>query len=278
MRGRQQLLACSAVVTLITMSGCSLFPDRHAGERPARTAPGPIANASESSPAPSSGDTQRLSPPVAATMAPADVASKEGSESQVNARTSPTAPEPVPASLRGAPAPAWHVGDHWSFRWESSQGQGEYTWTVARVETLDGAPHYVVKTGDREIYFRVRDLATSLETRSGAVELRHTPPRMSYSWPLTPGTMWRQPLTELKGSDAQPADRTIAWKIEDEERISVGAGAFETLKIVARHDHHKSEVMYEMWYAPAAKQWVRLKEHFPSGIRYREMTELALAR
>jgi hypothetical protein len=64
--------------------------------------------------------------------------------------------------------------------------------------------------------------------------------------------------------------------IEREERITVGAGEFDTLKIVARHDHHKSQVMYEMWYAPEAKQWVRLKEHFPSGIRYREMTDLAL--
>jgi hypothetical protein len=272
MRGRQQLIGCSAIVTLLAMSGCSLFADRLPGERLARTAQEPIAHASRSPAALSSGGVRAVKQPGAAVTAPADTASKNRSESPT------TAPEPVPASLRGAPAPTWQVGDHWSFRWESAQGQGEYTWTVARIEALDGAPHYVVKAGDREIYIRVRDLATSLETRSGAVELRHTPPRMSYSWPLTPGTMWRQSLTEWKGPDTEAADRTIAWKIEDEERISVGAGAFETLKIVARHDHHKSEVMYEMWYAPEAKQWVRLREHFPSGIRYREMTELALAR
>jgi hypothetical protein len=100
---------------------------------------------------------------------------------------------------------------------------------------------------------------------------------MSFSWPLTPGTMWRQTVTELKGREADAADRTIAWTIEREERITVGAGEFDTLVIVARHDHYKSQVMYEMWYAPGAKQWVRLKEHFPSGIRYREMTDLELA-
>jgi hypothetical protein len=37
--------------------------------------------------------------------------------------TRPAAPEAVPVSLRGVPAPAWHVGDQWSFRWESAQGQ-----------------------------------------------------------------------------------------------------------------------------------------------------------
>ena len=187
----------------------------------------------------------------------------------------PAAPEPVPVSLRGVPAPEWHVGDQWSFRWESAQGQGEYVWTVTRIQALDGVPHYVVASGPREIYFRVRDLATSLETKSGAAELRHTPARMSYSWPLTPGTMWRQSLTEDKPGER--AERTIAWTIEGEERVRIDAGAFDTLKIVARHDRYKSAIMYEMWYAPEARQWVRLKEYFPSGTRYRELTDLALA-
>jgi hypothetical protein len=57
----------------------------------------------------------------------------------------------------------------------------------------------------------------------------------------------------------------------------VEAGTFDTLKIVARHGRHDSPaVMYEMWYAPKVKQWVRLKEHSPKGIRYRELTDFAL--
>jgi len=34
--------------------------------------------------------------------------------------------------------------------------------------------------------------------------------------------------------------------------------------------------MYEMWYAPEPEKWVRLKEHFPAGLRYRELTALSL--
>lgn len=183
----------------------------------------------------------------------------------------------MPAGLRGEPVPVWHVGDQWAFRWESSEGQGEYVWTVNRVELLEGVEQYVIKSGPREIFYRARDLATTLETRSGAAEVRHVPPRLSFSWPLRPGTMWRQTLSEEQGAAPRTVDRTIAWKVEDLERIRVEAGTFDTLKIVARHERHDSPaVMYEMWYAPKAKQWVRLKEHFPWGIRYRELTDFAL--
>jgi hypothetical protein len=187
-----------------------------------------------------------------------------------------TAPE-VPAALRGVSAPVWQIGDQWGFRWESGEGQGEYVWTVDRTEVVDGVEHYVVTSGPREIYYRARDLATSLELLGGAVQVRNVPPRTGFSWPLTPGTIWEQTLTEEKGPDRFPADRTIAWHIEGKERVRVEAGTFETLRIVARHGHYQSAaVMYEMWYAPEVKQWVRLREHFPSGVRHRELTEFAL--
>jgi hypothetical protein len=196
------------------------------------------------------------------------------------ARPAPAPPEAIdlmPAALSGEPAPVWRVGDQWAFRWESSEGQGEYVWTVDRMESLEGVEQYVIKSGPREIFYRARDLATTLETRSGAAEVRHVPPRLSFSWPLRPGTMWRQTLTEEQGAEPRTVDRTIAWRVEEQERIRVEAGSFDTLKIVARHERHDSAaVMYEMWYAPKVKQWVRLKEHFPSGIRYRELTDFAL--
>jgi hypothetical protein len=189
----------------------------------------------------------------------------------------PPAEPVVPAALRGVSAPVWHVGDQWAFRWESTDGQGDYVWTVDRIETIEGVEQYVIKSGPRELYFRTRDLATTLETFDGAVQVKHVPPRTSFSWPLTPGTIWEQSYTEEKGPDRLPFDRTIGWTIEARERVRVDAGTFDALRIVARHGHHQSDdVMYEMWYAPEVKQWVRLKEHFPAGIRYRELTEFAL--
>jgi hypothetical protein len=173
-------------------------------------------------------------------------------------------PVALPATA-GPAAPTWRVGDQWAFRWESADGQGEYVWTVDRVERLAGVEHYVVRSGPREIYFRAADLATSLETLSGRVERRNLPPRLGFSWPLSTGAMWRQRYVE-EGDDRTAAERAIDWTVEDADTVRVDGGSFETLHIVARY-YPTPDVVYEMWYAPAVKQWVRLKEYFPAGIR-----------
>lgn len=192
------------------------------------------------------------------------------------------APSPAPAPSivpsvplpRGPAAPVWHVGDQWAFRWESAEGQGEYVWTVDRREVIGGAEHYVIRSGPREIYFRATDLATSLETMAGRVERRNLPPRLGFSWPLSAGAMWRQRY--LEEGDARPsAERTIDWTVEGADDVRVEGGNFRALRIVARY-YPTPDIMYEMWYAPAVKQWVRLKEHFPSGIRSRELTDFNL--
>lgn len=181
---------------------------------------------------------------------------------------------PIGSPLHGSAAPVWHVGDQWAFRWQSVDGEGNYTWTVDRLETIDGVEHYVIRSGPREIYFRATDLATSLETLSGRVERRNLPPRVGFSWPLSTGAMWRQRYLE-EGDGLTPAERAIDWAVEGEEYVTVQGGAFRALRIVARF-HPTPELVYEMWYAPAVKQWVRLKEYFPAGVRSRELTDFAL--
>jgi hypothetical protein len=181
---------------------------------------------------------------------------------------------PGGAPLHGSAVPVWHVGDQWAFRWQSADGHGDYTWTVDRFENLDGVVHYVVRSGPREIYFRATDLATSLETLSGRVERRNLPPRVGFSWPLSTGAMWRQRYLE-EGEGLSPAERAIDWAVEGEETVHVQGGAFRALRIAARF-HPTPDLVYEMWYAPAVKQWVRLKEYFPAGVRSRELTDFAL--
>ena len=265
MRRRSPRMLSASIVALV-LTGCAGSAPQPAASRPAPPPAAPAARAAEIAPA---------SPvPTAPSARKPKTTARQPSPPAVTAPV-PAPEPPTPSALRGVAAPVWHVGDQWAFRWESTQGQGEYVWTVDRVEAIDGVDHYVVKSGPREIFYRVRDLATSLETNDKAVQARHVPSRLSFSWPLTPGTIWWQTLTQE--SESQRAQRAIAWEVESEEQIRVEAGTFDTLKIVAWHEFYKSgAVMYEMWYAPKVKQWVRLQEHFPTGIRYRELTEYAL--
>jgi hypothetical protein len=187
---------------------------------------------------------------------------------------SPTAPTAQSRAAQSPTAPVWHVGDQWAFRWESAEGQGAYVWTVDRLQSIAGVKHYVIRSGPREIYFRAVDLATSLETLAGQVERRNLPPRLGFSWPLSPGTMWHQRYVE-EGDARTPAERALDWTVESEDVVRVAGGSFKTLRIVARY-YPTPDVVYEMWYAPEVKQWVRLKEYFPSGIRERELTDFTL--
>jgi hypothetical protein len=77
-------------------------------------------------------------------------------------------------------APVWKPGYEWAYRYESPAGNGTFVWSVDREEALDGVPHYVIKSGAREIFYRKSDLALSRETVDGVVVLKNTPARFYY--------------------------------------------------------------------------------------------------
>jgi hypothetical protein len=73
-------------------------------------------------------------------------------------------------------APVWKPAYEWSYRWESPRGKGTFVWAVDRVEMVDGADYYVVKSGQRrEIFWRKSDFLLLMNKLDGAVESRQTP-------------------------------------------------------------------------------------------------------
>ena len=152
-------------------------------------------------------------------------------------------------------------------------GQGDYLWTVDRPERIDGVEHYVISTGPREIFLRTSDLATSLERAAARVERRNTPARLA-SRGRSPRARRGGSATPRRARGAPPPSG-IAWKVEGEEESPSRPGRSRRCAS-SRGTTTTPAVMYEMWYAPEAKQWVRLKEHFPNGVRYRELTALNL--
>src|SRR2546430_4245772 len=93
------------------------------------------------------------------------------------------ATQPSPASSSLVLAPIWKPGDEWAFRYESPGEKGTYVWSMDREETVNGVPHYVIKTGTREIFYRKSDIAYTRESVSGKVVKQYTPARLRYVWP-----------------------------------------------------------------------------------------------
>jgi len=191
---------------------------------------------------------------------------------QASTPQSGTMASPVSSPSVAGPimAPVWRVGDEWEYAYKSPSDSGTYVWSVTRIETLDGVEHYVIKSGTREIFYRVSDLASSLERVDGVVVVRHSPSRLSYAWPLTVSKTWEQNSREERPVDRQTTDRNSLWRVEADETVTVLAGTFRTFKIAWRNKTTNA-LLYEMWYAPDVKQWVKIREVLSNGIREREL-------
>jgi hypothetical protein len=191
-----------------------------------------------------------------------------------SAASSSAPPGPIPSSPPGAlgptVAPVWRVGDEWQYAYRSFSGAGTYFWSVDRIQMLDGVEHYVIKSGTREIFYRVSDLAHSLERVRGVIVVRETPSRTSYSWPLEVGKNWEQSYRWEAPVDRQTSDAAARWVVEAEETVTVPAGTFHTLKITWRN-RNTNALIAEMWYAPEVKQFVKEREVLSGGIREREL-------
>ncbi len=172
-------------------------------------------------------------------------------------------------------APIWQVGDEWQYAYKSPSNSGTFMWSVNRVESLEGVPHYVIKTSTREIFHRVSDLASSLERVDGVVVLRETPSRLAYAWPLAVGKSWEQSHRQERPVDRTTTDRNSLYTVDAEETVTVPAGTFRTLKITWRNKNTNA-VNYDMWYAPDVKQWVKIREVLSNGIRERELIAFKL--
>jgi hypothetical protein len=172
--------------------------------------------------------------------------------------------------------PIWSTGDSWDFVSTSTAGgRRTFTWRVDREETVEGVTYYVLKSGTVESFYRKSDLAYSHENRRSSLATRNTPPRLYYVWPLSVGAGWEQTYRHERLEDKQAYDTGYAAAVEAEEVVTVPAGAFQTLKIVYR-DRAKKTVLWEQWYSPKVRHWVRLRDQREEGVRTQDLVKFTL--
>jgi hypothetical protein len=198
-------------------------------------------------------------------QAAADQASKSSA-------TGATPPAAVAATEPSDPlaAPVWTIGSEWAYQWESPTGKGTYVASVVREAQRDGLDCYVLAIGSRESYYTKAHLAWVGDVEGGAETWRNSPPRPQYSWPLAVGKEWEETVTQATPAQRSTSERTWSWTIEREEPLTLRAGTLKTLKIVARNKK-TGALIYEMWYAPAARSYARLREVVRGGVREREL-------
>jgi hypothetical protein len=202
------------------------------------------------------------------------VAAAGAAPSQKRTASTPTSTLGVASAPRSSPdsvlAPSWKPGDQWAYRYDGATGSGTYVWSVDREETIDGVPHYVIKNGTRESFYRKSDIAFTRETVDGVVVSKCTPSRLPFMWPMRVGQTWEQTYLAERPAMRQTYEIVEAAAVEAEETVTVPAGTFKTLKIVYRNKK-TGAIRYEAWYSPELKQAVKFRENLETGTLVREL-------
>ncbi len=180
-----------------------------------------------------------------------------------------------PQSANLSVPPVWKPGDEWAYQYDGPAGKGTYVWSVDREEAIDGVPHYVIKTGTREIFYRKSDFASTRETVDGAIVVKNTPSRLNYVWPMHVGQTWEQIILEERPVARETTERVDSVTVEAEETVTVPAGTFKTLKVV-RRNKKTGATRYEAWYSLELRHVVKLRENLESGLRVRELIAFKL--
>lgn len=182
-----------------------------------------------------------------------------------------TPAEPV-SWTDGVAAPHWNIGDEWAYRYQRPSGTGTFVWNVARVEAIDGDPHYVVRSGtSREIFYREADFAFTRETYEGRVIRANRPSQWRWmDFPLTIGRAWEMRWTDERPPDRQTEDIARRCVAEAPETVTVPAGTFESMRIVCSNPRDGVR-LFTFWYAPAVHHFVRGEFASPAGPEVREL-------
>ena len=208
--------------------------------------------------------------------------SSSAAASRPTAPVSAGRPDPMPerghALSNGLPSPsalpAWKPGFEWHYRWSDQRGSGTYTRTIVAVDAVDGLPCYVMRTGNREIYWSTADLAWVMERMDGKIESRALPEYRRFVWPLEPGKTWMARYQWSHPGEGKTEERARRHRVAGFESVRVPAGTYQAVRVVVT-DAAANKIS-EYWYAPDARWLVKEKLYTPGGVRDRELIYASL--
>ena len=173
--------------------------------------------------------------------------------------------------------PEWKVGSEWAYQYESPSGRGTFVWRLNRVEDLANEPHYVIRAGSREIFYRVADGGFTKETLNGTTvrEVSPSAAQKSVTFPLRVGLLWDMKYSETRPTERRTNDIERRCRAEKEEAVIVPAGTFATIRIDCWNSRTGTWAS-TAWYSPEVTHIV--KEEFALRTGGRESRELLMFR
>jgi len=181
---------------------------------------------------------------------------------------------PPTATRPHAAPPAWKPGFQWHYRWSDPRGSGTYIRAITGEESLDGVPYYVMRTGNRSIYWSKSDLSWFMEQVNGEVEIQAAPAYRKFIWPMEPGKTWVARYQWAQPGEGKTEERFRRHRIVGAESVQVPGGTYQALHVVVTDSAGKK--VNEYWYAPEARWLVKERIYLGQGVRERELIYASL--
>lgn len=171
-------------------------------------------------------------------------------------------------------APTWKPGYQWHYRWTDPRGSGTYIRSVTGEEWIDGVPYYLMRTGNRVIYWGKTDLAWVMEQVNGEVESQAVPVYRKFAWPLEPGRTWESRYQWTNPKRRATEERVRRHRVTGFESVLVPAGTFQAYRVVVTDATGKK--LTEYWYSSELRWLVKDRLYLAHGVRERELIYASL--
>jgi len=213
---------------------------------------------------------------------------RQGGPREAAARVAPTLASPLmhlaslpesvelikPIAPPAGDLPTWSPGYQWHYRWTDPRGSGTYIRSVTGEEWIDGVPFYLMRTGNRVIYWGKTDLAWVMERVNGEVESQAVPIYRKFAWPLRPGKTWESRYRWANLGHGTTEERVRRHRVAGIESVQVPAGTFQAYRIIVTDSTGKK--LSEYWYSSDVRWLVKDRLYLAHGVRERELIYASL--
>jgi hypothetical protein len=176
--------------------------------------------------------------------------------------------KPLAATALKAERPGWKIGYEWKYAWKAAGRSGTVTTELVREESLAGVPSYVLRTGKEEQFYTKEALGLLATMSGGKLVLKREPPDARFSWPLVVGKEWRSSYLLENIAERSTEKFDYRMVVSGVEVVKVPAGTFAAFKIEL---YYGSDLLFEYWYSPKAKWFVKIKTYPSGGMREWEL-------
>lgn len=139
-----------------------------------------------------------------------------------------------------------------------------------RFDAIDGIDAIVVRSGNREIFYRRADGAHILDKVDGAIVIRNAPPVTLIAFPFQAGSAWTLEYTRERPVARQTDAMLLDCRAGPAETVTVPAGTFSASHVSCVH-RLGGALGFEVWYAPEVGNSAKERTVFSYGIREREL-------